>query len=177
MNGAYLHLVINHIPIVGMPFAFFLLLFGLIRKSKELVQAGFVTLIILGIGAYPVVKTGGMAAHTIWGMPGVTRETIHAHAEAADWGFWGSIILGLFSLGGFWVTAKSREISKTWTAIALVGALWVSSIMAMVAHLGGLIRHPEIRTEIPNTLEENKVGAPASKQLPPEAVPPTKSKK
>ena len=146
MNGAYLHLVLNHIPVVGVPIAFFLFLTGLIRKSRDLVQAGFVIMILMGIGAYPVVKTGGMAAGLVHDLPGVTHEAIHEHAQAADFGFWGCIILGVLSLAGFWITAKTQQISKKWVWILLIGSLWLSTVMARVAHLGGLIRHPEIES-------------------------------
>jgi hypothetical protein len=168
MNGAYLHLVINHIPVVGVPFAFFLLLFGLIRRSRPLVQAGFVTLIVMGVLAYPVVKTGGMAAHVLRGVPGILHDRVHEHAEAADFGFWGSLIFGIFSLAGFWVTTKTQEVSKTWTIIALIGSLWLSTVMARVAHLGGLIRHPEIAKDFAPPKAEGDVAAPASKVMPPE---------
>src|SRR4051794_24982589 len=124
MNGAYLHLLINHLPIVAVPFAFGLLLIGYLRKSRDLVQAGFVTLIIVGVLAYPVVKSGGMAAHVLQGTPGITHDRVHEHAEAADFGFWGSLVLGIFSLAAFWVSARTREISKTWTLLAMVIALW-----------------------------------------------------
>jgi hypothetical protein len=144
MNGPFLHLAINHIPVIGVPFAFVLLAAGLMRKSRDLTQAGFVVLILIGLGAYPVVKTGGMAARVVHDLPGVTHEMIHEHAEAADFGFWGAVGLGVLSLIGFWVTAKSQAIPKALVGVALVGALWLSTVMARVAHLGGLIRHPEI---------------------------------
>ena len=146
MNGAYLHLAINHIPVIGVPFAFFLLLAGLIKRSRDLVQAGFVTLIIMGLGAYPMVKTGRMAAHVLFSVPGtgVVPAAIHEHAEAADFGYWGAIGMGVLSLVGFFVMKKNQEFPKTWVVIVLVGSLWLSTVMLRVAHLGGLIRHPEI---------------------------------
>lgn len=174
MNGAYIHLAINHIPVVGVPFAFFLFLIGYIRKSRDLVQAGFVVMILMGLGAYPIVKSGGMAAHVLRGVPEITRESIHEHAEAADFGFWGAVILGIFSLAAFWVTKKTQMISKTWTLIALVGSLWLSTVMARVAHLGGLIRHPEVAKDFAPPNATTPVAPPASKVLPPEMAKPKK---
>jgi hypothetical protein len=177
MNGAYLHLAINHLPVVAVPFAFFLFLVGLMRKSRDLVQAGFVTMILMGLGAYPVVKTGGMAAHVLRGVPEIVQATIHEHAEAADFGFWGCVILGVISLIGFWRSAKAQQISKAWTWIALVGTLWLSTVMARVAHLGGLIRHPEIAQNFAPPQAGGKVAPPASKVMPPEMAHPKPHKK
>jgi fructose-specific phosphotransferase system IIC component len=147
MNGAYWHLVLNHVPVVGVPVAFFLLAAGLARKSRDLVQAGFVILILMGLGAYPVVKTGGMAAGMIHGLPEIVPGSIHEHAEAADFGFWGCLIAGVISAIGFWQTRKTQQIAKKLTIVALIVSLWLSIVMARVAHLGGLIRHPEIVTK------------------------------
>src|SRR5690349_14989902 len=110
MNGAYWHLVINHIPVLIAPVGFLLLAGGLIRKSKDLVQAGFLALVFVAMTIYPVIKTGGMAAHLVHSLPGIEHAQIHEHAEAADYMLWPAIILGILSLFGLWKSEKSGGV-------------------------------------------------------------------
>jgi predicted small integral membrane protein len=143
MNGAYWHLAINHIPVLITPIGFLLLAGGLIRKSKDLAQAGYVALIVVAIMVYPVMKTGGMAAHMVHNLPGIEGAKIHDHFEAADDMLWPAIILGVLSLFGLWKSARSENVPKALSVLVLLGSLLLSGWMAEVAHLGGLIRHPE----------------------------------
>ena len=61
MNGAYLHLVTNHVPVIGFPIVFLLLTAGAIRKSRDLVNAGLVGLVLLGIVTTVAWRSGGPA--------------------------------------------------------------------------------------------------------------------
>ena len=145
MNGAYWHIATNHIPVIAMPFIFFLLLGGLLRKSLDLIKASYVAAIVVALITIFVWKTGGPAAHVIKDLPGIQRSDIHEHAEAADFGFWAAEILGALSLIGLWLSRKGNS-STRWSYLVLLVALWASTVLARVAHLGGLIRHSEIRS-------------------------------
>ena len=144
MNGAYLHLVMNHIPVVGMPLSFLLLLMGILRKSKELTQAGFAAIMLMALITIPVFKTGGPAAHVVRDYPGIVRAQIHEHAEAADYAFSAVSIVGVGALIAFVLLWRSGSIPSWLGIVILFGAFVTSVIMGRVAHLGGLIRHPEI---------------------------------
>jgi len=91
-------------------------------------------------------------------MIGITRETIHAHAEAADDAFGATEVLGGFALLCLWFLGRPSGVPKVLTALMLAGTLGVSIWLGYVAHLGGLIRHPEI---------EAGVQAPPSEATPP----------
>lgn len=43
MSATHLHLVLNHVPILGIPFGIALLLMGVLRHSEELKRAALVT--------------------------------------------------------------------------------------------------------------------------------------
>ncbi|SRR5258706_2933154 len=148
MNGAYLHLAINHVPVLITPVGFLLLAGGLIRKSKDLTQAGYLALVAVAILAYPVEKTGGMAARMVHNLPGIEGANIREHAEAADYVLWPAIILGVLSLFGLWKSQKSGAVPTGVTLLALIGSLFLSTIVLKVAHLGGLIHHPEIANTV-----------------------------
>jgi hypothetical protein len=143
MNGAYWHIATNHIPVVAMPFIFFLLLGGVLRKSRDLVKAAYLASIVVALITIFVWKTGGPAAHVLKNYPEVQRADIHEHAQAADFGLWSCEIVGVLALIGLWL-GRGENPSTRWPYVVLVFALWSSTVLARVAHLGGLVRHSEI---------------------------------
>ena len=145
MNGAYWHIATNHIPVIAMPFIFFLLLGGVLRRSADLVKAAYLASIVVALITVFVWKTGGPAAHTLRNIDEVQGPDIHRHAEAADFGLWSSEIVGALALVGWWLSRGGKPTPR-WPWLVLVAALWSSTVLARVAHLGGLIRHSEIKS-------------------------------
>ena len=144
MNGAYWHIATNHIPVIAMPFIFVLLLGGLLRQSQDLIKASYVAAIVVALITIFVWKTGGPAAGVIRGLPEIQRADIHEHALAAGFGLWAAEIVGALALIGLWI-GRGGNLSSRWGYFVLVVALWASTVEVRVAHLGGLIRHSEIR--------------------------------
>ena len=144
MNGAYWHIATNHIPVVATPFIAVLLGWGLYRKSQEVVKVAYVAAVAVALVTIFVLKTGESAERVAHEIPGIQMETIHKHEEAADFGFWAAEIVGALSLIGLWL-GRRGAFSTRWGIFVLVVALWASVVEARVAHLGGLIRHPEIQ--------------------------------
>ena len=58
MNQAHLHLIGNHVPIVGSLFALVLLGAGLLRKNQTLTQAGLAAVLAAGLLCLPAQLTG-----------------------------------------------------------------------------------------------------------------------
>ena len=160
MNGAFVHLAFNHIPVIGIPFGLLLLLAGLLRQSRDLVQAAFVSWVVIALCTVVAFKSGGPAAHTIKGLPGIERSTIHEHAEAADWALRGAVGLAAFSWLGLWFIKKSNAAPKWLSVLLVLGGIGVSGWSAYVAHLGGLIRHPEIAQGFVAEASPPTAGAP-----------------
>ncbi len=145
MNGAYWHIATNHVPVVAMPFIFFLLLGGVLRKSQDIVKASYVAAIVVALITIFAWKTGGPAAHVLKNYPEIQRADIHEHAQAADFGLWSCEIVGVLAIIGLWLGRGENRASRRWAYLVLVVSLWSSTVLARVAHLGGLIRHSEIR--------------------------------
>jgi len=154
MNGALLHLSVNHIPVVGFPLCFLVLLAGALRKSRDLVQAGMVGIILIVLVALVAWKSGGPAARTLFQYPGVSveRARIHEHAEAAEYAVIAGGILGALSLFGWWLSRRPEGAPAGLVWVIIFGCLFASVVLARVAHLGGLIRHPEIESGAPNAM-------------------------
>ena len=148
MNGAFLHLAVNHIPVVGLPFCFLMLAAAVLRKSRDLLQAGFAGVVLVALIMFVVYKSGGPAARIVKGMTGVTQEHIHDHAEAADDAAGWTEVLGGGALLCLWLLSRPKGVPNWLTALMLAGSLGVSIWLGYVAHLGGLIRHPEVEINL-----------------------------
>lgn len=147
MNGAHLHLLINHIPVLGTFFALALLAFGAWKRSDEMQKAALGTFVIVALAAVATYLTGDPAEHVVKGLAGVSTALIERHDDAAGIALSGAIALGLLALAGLVWFRGGRAIKNWFGTLALAGAVLVTGLMAWTAYLGGQIRHSEIRPD------------------------------
>jgi len=146
MSLVHLHLLTNHIPVIGLPLVACVLLAALVMKSSDVAKLGL--LMLAGIAVLTIIPyaTGDSAAHAVRDIAGVTRAAVREHDDAAGWAFYGSCIIGAMGLWFLW-SSRRRELPRRIVGISLAAVLFVSSIMARTAYLGGLIRHTEIHID------------------------------
>lgn len=144
MDQAYLHLLINHIPILGSIFGLCLLLAGFIYKSDHLLHAAMVVAVIsalFGIGAY---LTGEEAEHKLEGRIGINESAIEEHEESAEISMWISIVAGAISLGTLAAFKASSSYSKPLLIICIIFQSATIVSMVHTGKEGGMIRHTEL---------------------------------
>jgi hypothetical protein len=160
ITPAHLHLLVNHIPVIGIMGAVLLLVWAMIRNNAELKRAALIAFVLVGISAYVAGWTGEGAAPIVRHIPGIDRAKIGAHIYAANYAFYTSIILGVIALVGLILAWKKKENSgmvsvgqyvrhhkephKVIVIICLVVGLFDVYLLALTANAGGQIRHPEI---------------------------------
>ena len=144
MNIVHLHLLLNHVPVIGIVFVIWLLSFALVRGSGELTRASFGFLALLGVISLVVYLTGEPAEESIERLPGYSGTLTEKHEEAA---LAATILVGAVgSLALAALVVFRRKLLPRWTAAsALVVSLIAAAMMAYTANLGGQIRHTEIR--------------------------------
>ncbi|WP_210517759.1 hypothetical protein [Hymenobacter terricola] len=145
MNQAHLHLIVNHVPIVGSLFAAVLLSAGMLRRNTALTQAGLVAVLAAGLLCLPAQLTGEGAAKIVQDLPRVSRALIDNHAAAAEQGFWvleGAAALALF---GLLLLKNAAPRARLLAWLTLATALLSFGLLARAGSLGGQIRHTEIR--------------------------------
>ena len=143
MNGAQLHLALNHLPVIGTLIALLVLAAGMALRNETVRRTALVLLVGAGLAAGGAFLTGEPAEEVIEGTAGVSKDAIHEHEEAAELALTASGILAVLALGVL-VAGRRRSLPGTAHGAVLVGALAVTVIMGRAAHLGGLIRHPEL---------------------------------
>lgn len=152
MSAAHLHLILNHIPVLGILFGAAILAYGLWRAQDAVVRVGLALFVVAGLGATGAYFTGEGAEEAVEGLPGVLHSAIEAHEEVALYAFLLAILLGVVSLAVLVWTARDT-VPRTAAGAVLLAALVVAGVMGYTANLGGEIRHSEIRSSAPQTME------------------------
>lgn len=145
MNAAQVHLALTHVPVVLSFAGLIMLIVALLRKNDALTKTSLYVLLIAGIFAVPVYFSGEGAEEVIEHLPGVSESVIEEHEEFASLGMGIIAACGLISLIGLLVYKKHQFVKYIKVAILLF-AIVSATAMAWTAHLGGQVRHPELKT-------------------------------
>jgi hypothetical protein len=97
--------------------------------------------------AIPVYLTGEPAEEIVENLPGVDEAFIEQHEEAALVAFVDILIVGVAALVSLILFGRSRPVPNWLSVIVLVLSVTTFVLMVRTANLGGLIRHPEIRSD------------------------------
>jgi uncharacterized membrane protein len=145
MNAAHIHLLLNHIPILGTIFGLLLLCYGIWKHSDELKKASLGSFVITALITIPVYLTGDGAAQIVGNMPEVSVAIISRHDSAATITLVAIEILGALSLFSLWLGRGNRGLKAWLTGVILVIALICSGLGSWTGSIGGQIRHTEVR--------------------------------
>ena len=148
MNWAHVHLMLTHIPVIGVGAILAFLFIGVLRGSREIEWTSLQLFVALALVSIAVYLSGSPANHQVRDLPGFTRSVIHRHSTAADFAFWSLEFLGALSLGALYRFRASRAVPRRFIAALLAVSFVVLLLMGWTANLGGKIRHPEIGAAI-----------------------------
>ena len=147
MNGALVHLLLNHIPILGSLFVICLIVYGLIVKSEDIFRAALVALVAISLLSIPAYLSGEDAEHVVEDITSVNKQAMEDHEDMAEISFWILMMNGAIALGTIIASRKPALISKPLLWINFIVALIVFVMMARTGWSGGQIRHSEIHIE------------------------------
>ena len=154
MDAVHLHLMLNHVPVIGLGFVLLTLLVAWIRRDDVLLRLALAFGIVVALGAIGARLTGSGAEEAVDKLPGVTEAVIERHEDAANLGTVVVVLLGVVSLGGLWLWRRAPI--PRWFQLGLLALTVVSAgIMTYTANLGGQVRHTEIRAGAGTNAEPN----------------------
>jgi hypothetical protein len=145
MDATHVHLAITHLPVFGVFLGFLALLYGTIRKEKQVKVVSLSIIIIASLGAIIAFRTGESAEETVEHISGITHEVVEEHEEAAELAIVFFYGLGLLSLIGLLLEARESKYANRVSLLVLCLAALAFYFVVQTAFLGGKIRHPEIR--------------------------------
>ena len=147
MNSVQIHLALTHVPGVLSLVGLIMLAVAFFIKAPTVTKTSYILIFIAGIAAIPVFLTGEGTEEAIENLPGVSEAVIERHEEAAN--------LAMISIAAAGAAALVALFSFRWQiaprvlkVIVLVLGITSGGLMAQTAHLGGQIRHTEIRSGV-----------------------------
>ncbi|MDX1720023.1 MAG: hypothetical protein R3353_07680 [Salegentibacter mishustinae] len=147
MNDAHYHLIVNHLPIVGLLIGILVLIAGLVFNKTEVKLTALGIFIFSAITSIAAFYTGEGAEEVVENLEGISETLIHTHEEYAETFYTLSLILGGLSLLTFILELKKMKFTKYLMILCLVMALVDEVLATYVGSSGGEIRHPEIRND------------------------------
>lgn len=147
MNSAYLHLILNHIPLIGILIGLLTLISGFVFKSSHVKYAALGIFIFSALIAIPAYLTGEGAEHAVEHYPGVSKEVIEVHEDLGKAFLW--FILGLGILSALTIAADRNNkpfVGRLYIATGLL-ALLLLVFSFRLGVSGGEIRRPEIQQQ------------------------------
>jgi hypothetical protein len=147
MFAPQVHLMLNHVPVLGALFGAVALVVALRARNDTMARFALAALVVAAIAAAPVYLSGGLSEGTIEKVAGVQEGSIERHEGAARVATVAMAALGLGALVAL-LRFRRRPISPPVASTLLVLALALTGVLAWTAHLGGEIRHAEIRSGV-----------------------------
>lgn len=147
----YLHVVLNHIPTIGLLTGLAVLLIALFQRSRATATAAYSVILVTALSVYPVSELGEKAENGIQSVLDEDGGTwLHEHEERAEKTAFLFYLTAAFALAGIVLPMKSsKSIASVAVATLLCGTVTVSAGI-WTASAGGKIRHKEFRYTRPS---------------------------
>lgn len=146
MSPVHLHLMLNHLPVVGTVFAALLLGYAMVVRSDLVKKIAFGAFVLIAMLAVPAYLTGEPAEEIAEGLPGVTDNAIEQHEEAAQIAFASIMVVGALAVTGL-AMFRTKAVPRLFAVAVLALSVVAMAALAWTANLGGKVRHTEIRSE------------------------------
>jgi hypothetical protein len=154
MDASYLHLLVNHVPIILFAFGAAAALLALLVRKRGVWLYAVASITIAGASAYPVMLTGHAAEDVMRKAWYVDKDAIATHEDSADVATWTMIAAGVICAVVWWRLARAPlestlVLSRFSQALVLLAALAGLSTVSYAAWQGGKIVHGAERLATP----------------------------
>jgi hypothetical protein len=158
VNYAHVHLLLNHIPVIGMLIAVGLFLMSFFGKNNEdLRRTSYILFATIALFTIPTFMTGFASQSMVKG-PGVDA-LVQRHLSSALLSVWFMLFTGALAIIGLWQAQTTKHLAR-WNIIAvLIFSLLSVVLISRTSNTGGDIRHPELRPPGALTVTEGTFGS------------------
>lgn len=147
LNGAHLHLILNHIPIFAVTFGTVAFYWSWIRKSSEMMKAAILLFVLAGASSWAGTETGEMAEDIVKKLADVVKSDIEEHEMAAQYATFFAWALAVLGIAHALVEKHKPKFLRLVRIVLVICTLFGVTTQARTAYLGGKVRHTEIRNE------------------------------
>jgi hypothetical protein len=146
MDTGHLHLMLNHLPVLGVPALLGLLLWGLVRDMAPVARGAIWLTLALSVVTAGVYLTGEAAEELVEGMPTFQESLVERHESVALWTTVMVIGTGVLAAAALYRSARgSTQGSRALVRLVVVGLALSTIALGVTAWTGGPIGHPELR--------------------------------
>jgi hypothetical protein len=156
-DPAYRHMLLNHIPVIGLIMAFVVLAAGLVMRQTALLLTGLVLVALTAGTSLPVATYGDAAYPEIYdSLDGHGRGWLDYHAELAE--TWLPLLYANAALAVMAIMLVAVRPGLLYRVSLMVAVLTLGSIVgaSIIASAGGKIQHPEFRINDPPRVESKR---------------------
>ena len=144
LDVAHIHLMLNHLPVIGAPLLLLLLTIGFLGGSHELVTVSLALVVGLAVATGLVYLTGEPAEELVERAPWFRKALAETHEKHATVGLVAMLVTG--EAAGLALTLRRRPRAGVWLPRATWSGLVLSTLLlGWTAWSGGQIRHEEVR--------------------------------
>ena len=146
MDTGHLHLMLNHLPVLGVPALLALLLWGLARDMPTVARGALWLTLALSVVTAAVYLTGEAAEELIEGLPTFEERLVERHEIVAWWATATVVATGCLAAGALYRSARGGvPDSRMLIRLVVVGLALSTVAVVVTAWTGGPIGHPELR--------------------------------
>jgi uncharacterized membrane protein len=160
MNFDHLHLLLNHVPIIGFVIALALFVASFAGRNTDLRRSALIIFAVVALVTIPTFVSGVAADRTIANDAGISEALVKRHKGAAMLGLWFVIATGGAAMTALW---RFRRTAAGPPRADIVAVLLLSTIatglMVRTGNTGGDIRHPQPGVAQGTPVVEGGVGA------------------
>lgn len=143
---SYLHVLINHFPIIGTQMGALAMIVALVLRQRAALIMALVIVLIAGISAWPVYETGSAAYKPIRKISDdAGSDWLDEHLERADRLVWTFYTMAGLAAVALVVPVRWPRTSLPLTAATTLAAFACIGVGAYIAEPGGRVRHVEFR--------------------------------
>lgn len=146
MNMAHIHIILNHIPILGTGFVTLTFLIALIFRNVFLQKLSLWFLALAALFTAAAYLTGDGAAHVLESFTHVSTSLVHDHESMARISLIIMFFTGVIALFGIVFYTHKPALPRYLQILVMAILVINTAVLIYVGYLGGLINHPEIRS-------------------------------
>jgi hypothetical protein len=149
-NPAYRHLLINHLPILGLAVGALALFISLLCRRRIAQIPALIVIFLMAASAVPVHRTGEQAYKQVRHVadePGA--DWLDLHSDRADQGMPAFYVLAGITLIALVVPLKWPRTGLPLSGLTLFAAIACIGVGGWIAQAGGPIMHIELRPPLP----------------------------
>jgi hypothetical protein len=142
IDAAHLHLMLNHLPVIGAPILLLVLTIGMVRGSREIVTVALALTIGLAAASGAVYLTGEPAEALVERATWFPESLTESHEDRATMALVATLVTGALSVAALALRRRAQWLPRlVWAGLAAS-----TFLLGWTAWSGGQIRHEEIRS-------------------------------